>query len=70
MTIRLFHVSDLHFGAEDPVALAWFAACVAAEQPEAVVMTGDLTMRARPSEFEAGGSWLRALGVPVTSSSL
>lgn len=66
MTIRLFHVSDLHFGAEDPAALAWFAACVAAEQPDAVVMTGDLTMRARPSEFEAGGRWLRALGVPVT----
>lgn len=66
MTIRLFHVSDLHFGAEDPAALAWFAECVAAERPDAVVMTGDLTMRARPSEFDAGGRWLRALGVPVT----
>ena len=31
----LFHVSDVHFGAEDPAALAWFAACVAAERLEA-----------------------------------
>ncbi len=64
--MKLFHVSDIHFGAEDPVALTWFAACVATERPDAVVMTGDLTMRARPREFEAGGQWLRALGVPVT----
>lgn len=64
--MKLFHVSDLHFGAEDEAALAWFERCVADERPDAVVMTGDLTMRARPREFEAGGHWLRSLGVPVT----
>ena len=63
---KLFHVSDVHFGAEDPAALDWFARCVAEEKPDAVVMTGDLTMRALSSEFEAGGEWLRSLGVPVT----
>ncbi len=64
--MKLFHVSDVHFGAEDPAALAWFAACVTDERPDAVVMTGDLTMRARTDEFDAGGRWLRSLGVPVT----
>lgn len=64
--IRLFHVSDVHFGAEDPAAIAWFDGLVAAERPNAVVMTGDLTMRATKREFEAGGAWLRSLGVPVT----
>ena len=64
--IRLFHVSDVHFGAEDPAAIAWFAALVAAEKPDAVVMTGDLTMRATKREFRAGGEWLASLGVPVT----
>ena len=64
--MKLFHLSDVHFGAEDPAALEWFAACVADERPDAVIMTGDLTMRARPREFDAGGKWLRALGVPVT----
>jgi 3',5'-cyclic AMP phosphodiesterase CpdA len=63
---KLFHVSDVHFGAEDPAAIAWFGQCVAAERPDAVIMTGDLTMRATTREFEAGGAWLRSLGVPVT----
>ena len=63
---KLFHVSDVHFGAEDPAAIAWFADCVAGERPDAVIMTGDLTMRATTREFEAGGAWLRSLGVPVT----
>ena len=53
--IRLFHVSDVHFGAEDPAATAWFSRVVADERPDAVVMTGDLTMRATMGEFEAGG---------------
>lgn len=64
--IRLFHVSDVHFGAEDPAALAWFAEQVAAERPHAVIMTGDLTMRATKREFQDGGAWLQSLGVPVT----
>lgn len=63
---KLFHVSDVHFGAEDPAAIAWFSERVAAEKPDAVIMTGDLTMRATTREFEAGGAWLQALGVPVT----
>ncbi|ONF97455.1 Calcineurin-like phosphoesterase [Sphingomonas jeddahensis] len=66
MPMKLFHVSDVHFGAEDPKALGWFAQCVADEKPDAVIMTGDLTMRARRREFDAGGKWLRSLGVPVT----
>jgi len=64
--IKLFHVSDVHFGAEDPDAIRWFDACVANEKPDAVIMTGDLTMRATRAEFQAGGDWLRSLKVPVT----
>lgn len=64
--IRLFHVSDVHFGAEDPGAIAWFGERVADEAPDAVIMTGDLTMRATRTEFQRGGDWLRSLGVPVT----
>jgi len=64
--IRLFHVSDVHFGREDKTAVAWFDALVRAEKPDAVIMTGDLTMRARRHEFAAGLTWLQGLGVPVT----
>jgi 3',5'-cyclic AMP phosphodiesterase CpdA len=64
--IRLFHVSDVHFGAEDRVALAWFNRLVAEEQPDAIIMTGDLTMQARSHEFAAAAKWLEGLGRPVT----
>ncbi len=64
--MRLFHVSDVHFGREDAAAVAWFDALVKGETPDAVIMTGDLTMRARRREFAAGLEWLQGLGVPVT----
>ena len=62
---RIFHVSDLHFGAEDRVALDHFAAATAFEKPDLVVVTGDLTQRARSREFAAAREWLGALGAPV-----
>lgn len=63
--ITLFHVSDLHFGAEDQAALDWFAQAVADVRPDAVICTGDLTMRARHREFAAAAAWLAALAAPV-----
>ncbi|MBN2973266.1 metallophosphoesterase [Roseomonas aeriglobus] len=64
--IRLFHVSDVHFGAEDRAAIAWFDAAVRDERPDAVIMTGDLTMRAKSAEFAAASAWLEGLNRPVT----
>jgi len=63
---RLFHVSDLHFGCEDTEALEWFRDCVEREKPDAVAITGDLTMRARNREFQAACDWILSLGAPVT----
>lgn len=63
---RLFHISDLHFGLEDRNALDWFARCVRVERPAAVLITGDLTMRARSHEFAAACAWIEALDAPVT----
>lgn len=65
MATRLFHLSDVHFGVENRAALAEFARAVAAEQPDAVVCTGDLTQRAKHSEYAAAQDWFGALGVPV-----
>jgi 3',5'-cyclic AMP phosphodiesterase CpdA len=64
MTV-LFHASDLHFGAEDTAALDWFTQCVRQDVPDMVIITGDLTMRARSNEFADAGRWLGDLGVPV-----
>ena len=62
----LFHLSDIHFGLEDRTALAWVERCIVAEQPAAICITGDLTMRARHREFAAACRWISALGPPVT----
>lgn len=64
-TRLLFHVSDLHFGYEDREALDWFAGEVARTRPDAVICTGDLTMRGTAREFAAAREWLEALEAPV-----
>jgi 3',5'-cyclic AMP phosphodiesterase CpdA len=64
--LTLFHLSDVHFGLEDPKALAWVEQCIAAERPSAICVTGDLTMRARHREFRAACAWVSSLDVPVT----
>jgi 3',5'-cyclic AMP phosphodiesterase CpdA len=66
LVTRLFHVSDLHFGREDREAVQWFADTVREEMPDAVICTGDLTMRARAREFEAAADYLDDMPVPVT----
>jgi len=63
---RLFHLSDVHFGAEDRRAIDWFADVVDTDRPDAVIVTGDLTMRARRREFAAAARWLAGLEAPVT----
>ncbi|MFC3175066.1 metallophosphoesterase family protein [Novosphingobium bradum] len=64
--LTLFHISDLHFGLEDAGALAWVEAAIVREQPAAVAVTGDLTMRARLREFRAASRWIGGLAAPVT----
>lgn len=63
--VTLLHVSDLHFGYEDRAALDWFVEAVHAEQPAAVLCTGDLTMRGSAREYALAQAWLSKLPVPV-----
>lgn len=62
----LFHLSDIHFGLEDNRALDWVKQEITDKQPDAVAITGDLTMRARHHEFDAACAWIQSLDVPVT----
>ena len=62
----LFHISDIHFGSEDTDALKWFAEEVAAHKPDAIICTGDLTMRGTHAEFAAAARWLGSLAAPVS----
>lgn len=65
MTTHLFHISDVHFGAEDRAALAALETAIAVERPDALLCTGDLTQRAKKSEYAAAAEWFAGLGVPV-----
>ena len=65
MATRLFHISDVHFGVENRAALDQVAGAVSAERPDAVICTGDLTQRAKHSEYAAAREWFAGLGVPV-----
>jgi 3',5'-cyclic AMP phosphodiesterase CpdA len=62
----LFHLSDIHFGLEHNRALNWVAQEVVTRKPAAVIITGDLTMRARSHEFAAARDWILSLEAPVT----
>ena len=63
---RIFHLSDIHFGLEDTAMLAWVRERIADERPDAVAITGDLTMRARAREYAAASAWIAGLDLPVT----
>lgn len=64
MTRRLAHVSDLHFGREDGAAAAGLAQDLLDVGAELVVVSGDLTQRARRAQFQAARAWLDGLRLP------
>ena len=60
----LVHLSDLHFGRVDATLLEPLIALVARIKPDLVVVSGDLTQRARSVEFAAARRFLDALPSP------
>ncbi len=62
---RVLHISDLHFGAVNDRLLDPLLALSADLQPDAVVVSGDLTQRARPGQFRQAAAYLARFGLPV-----
>lgn len=60
----LAHISDLHFGTERPELAAGLQAELLANRPHLVVVSGDLTQRARSRQFAAAAAYLRSLPQP------
>lgn len=61
---RIAHITDLHFGAEDPAVVAGLAAELNDDPPDVVAVSGDLTMGARVTEFTAAKAFLDGLRAP------
>jgi 3',5'-cyclic AMP phosphodiesterase CpdA len=61
----LLQISDPHFGTEQVHVVEALAALARAQRPDLVVLSGDITQRARPLQFEAARAFTDRLGVPV-----
>jgi 3',5'-cyclic AMP phosphodiesterase CpdA len=64
VTVRLAHISDIHFGGENAAAVAGATAHVNAGGFDLVVVTGDLTRFAEIDEFERAAAWLKSSHAP------
>lgn len=62
---RIIQIADIHFGTEDPDALAAFEAVVPELQADALAVCGDLTQRGKRSEFRAARHWLDTFQLPM-----
>ena len=59
------HISDLHFGREDPRVVEALLRDIEAQSPSVIAVSGDLTQRAKEAEFAAAGAFLRRLPAPA-----
>jgi 3',5'-cyclic AMP phosphodiesterase CpdA len=62
--LRLLHLSDVHFGAENTLAAAAAADYARTEPFDLLVLSGDVTQDGRPIQFEAAARWYGALPGP------
>jgi 3',5'-cyclic AMP phosphodiesterase CpdA len=65
VSATIAHISDLHFGREDPPVAEALLAELSLRAPTLVAVSGDLTQRARPREFRAVRAFLDRLAGAV-----
>ena len=67
MSVRtIFHISDVHFGPPHLPAVAdGVIAFIERRKPDVVVLSGDLTQRAKPEQFQAARQFVDRIPVPT-----
>ncbi len=60
---RIAHLSDIHFGAHDPLIVEATLAWIDAHKPDLVIISGDLTQRAKVEQFRQASDYLDRLCV-------
>ena len=58
-------LSDMHFGTEQPAVVEALVALALQQRPDLLVLSGDITQRARPAEFQAARAFMNRLGAPM-----
>jgi 3',5'-cyclic AMP phosphodiesterase CpdA len=61
----VLQVSDPHFGTERAPVVEALVALALRERPALVVLSGDITQRARPAQFRAARAFAERLGAPL-----
>ncbi len=62
----LLHISDTHFGTEQPHVVEALQRLTDTHRPELVILSGDITQRARRSQFRAAREFMDRLNTPST----
>ncbi|MHA6343979.1 metallophosphoesterase family protein [Roseivivax sp. CAU 1761] len=65
MTARIAHISDLHFGRDRPELVDPLVTFLNRSGAELVLISGDLTQRARHHQFRAARAFIDRLSAPV-----
>lgn len=63
----VLQISDTHFGTEQPLVIRALVDLVMQLRPDVIVLSGDLTQRARPDQFRAAKDFVDRLGEPGLS---
>jgi 3',5'-cyclic AMP phosphodiesterase CpdA len=61
----LLQISDPHFGTEQPPVVEALMALARQQRPDLLVLSGDITQRARPAQFRAARAFMDRLGAPM-----
>lgn len=61
----LLQISDTHFGTEQAPVVDALTRLTHQQRPDVLVLSGDITQRARPTQFQAARAFVDRLGVSV-----
>jgi 3',5'-cyclic AMP phosphodiesterase CpdA len=61
----VLQISDTHFGTEQGAVVEALGRLAQQQRPDVVVLSGDITQRARPAQFRAARTFVDRLGAPV-----
>ena len=63
----LQQISDTHFGTEQPQVVDALVTLARLQQPDLLVLSGDITQRAKPAQFQAARALMDRLGAPFVA---
>ena len=63
----VLQISDTHFGTEQPQVVEALVSLARLQQPDLLVLSGDITQRARPAQFQAARALMDRLGGPFVA---